>query len=241
VQCVILAGGLGTRMAAIAAGIPKVLIPVCGRPFAHHQIELLANHGVRELVYCVGYKAAAIREALGSGHRWGVSICYVDEGEKLRGTAGALRLALDSGALAAKFFVLYGDSYLPIDYRAVWQAFERLPDDQCLMTVFRNEQRWDASNVQFDGSRVRLYDKTPRDPESASMAYIDYGLTAMPASTVADCVGQDTRADLADVYRRLSLAGSLAGYEVFERFYEIGSESGLRDLQAFLEGNTDAR
>lgn len=237
----ILAGGLGTRMAAVAPGIPKALIPVCGRPFAHHQLELLATHGVRDIIYCVGHRAAAIREALGSGQHWGTNIRYVDEGTNLRGTAGALRLALDSGTLGDKFFVLYGDSYLPIDYRAVWQAFERLPDAQALMTVFRNEQRWDTSNVLFDGVRVRLYDKTRRDPRSESMAYIDYGLAALRASTVRDSVSQDTPADLGDVYYRLSLAGSLAGYEVFERFYEIGSASGLRDLEAFLERKSDAR
>jgi NDP-sugar pyrophosphorylase family protein len=232
-ECVILAGGLGTRMASVAPAGPKALIPAAGEPFAHHQLALLAGRGVRRVVYCIGHRGEMIRSFVGGGERWGVEVRYVDEGEALRGTAGALRLALDAGALAETFLVLYGDSYLPIDYRAVWTAFERC-GHAGLMTVYRNEQRWDASNVLFEHGQVTLYDKRRRDPRAREMVYIDYGLSVLRRSTVARYVPPAGAADLADVFHRMSVEGELAGFEVAERFYEIGSPAGLRDFETYL-------
>lgn len=225
-QCVILAGGLGTRIAKAAAGVPKALIAVAGEPFAHHQLSLLARSGVTQVVYCIGHLGQAIREYVGAGDRWGLEVRYVDEGDQLRGTGGALRLALEEGALAPAFFMLYGDSYLPIDYRAVWAAFER-SGKPALMTVFRNEERWDKSNVVFENGLVILYDKRRRVPD---MAFIDYGLSVLTRGVVET----HAAADLADVYHQLSASGELAGYEVKERFYEIGSPAGLEDLRRYL-------
>jgi NDP-sugar pyrophosphorylase family protein len=233
-QCVILAGGLGTRIASVAPALPKALIPVGGEPFAHHQLSLLATNGIREVVYCIGHHGDAIRAYVGSGSRWSLRVSYVDEGRNLRGTAGALRLASEAGMLRPAFFVLYGDSYLPIDYRAVWGAFEQATGMAGLMTVFRNDQKWDASNVLFDGQRVLLYDKGRKDPRAAKMVYIDYGLTALRREVVEREVPPGGIADLAEMYHRLSVTGLLAGYEVRERFYEIGSPAGLQELRKRL-------
>jgi NDP-sugar pyrophosphorylase family protein len=200
--------------------------PRRGRALAHHQLSQLARSGVTEVVYCIGHLGRAIRGYVGGGERWGLEVHYVDEGDRLRGTGGALRLALDEGALAPAFLVLYGDSYLPIDYRAVWAAFER-SGKPALMTVFRNEERWDKSNVVFENGQVILYDKRRRAP---NMAYIDYGLSVLTRGVVE----KHTAADLADLYHQLSVSGELAGHEVNERFYEIGSPSGLEDLGRYL-------
>jgi NDP-sugar pyrophosphorylase family protein len=230
---VILAGGLGTRVAAIAPSVPKALIPVAGEPFAAHQLSLLAHGGVREVVYCIGHRGDAIRGFVGSGERWGLEVQYVEDGETLVGTGGALRRALDAGTLESAFFALYGDSYLPTDYPAVWAAFTaaRAP---ALLTVFRNEGRWDTSNVLFENGRVVLYDKRREDPRSTSMVHIDYGLSVLTRQVVERLVPPGARTDLADVYRTLSLEGQLAGHEVHQRFYEAGSPSGLQDLEAYL-------
>jgi NDP-sugar pyrophosphorylase family protein len=237
-QCVILAGGLGTRIAPLAPDLPKTLIPIAGQPFAHHQLTLLARKGIREVVYCVGYRGEMIRQFAGGGERWGLRIRYVDEGQSLRGTAGALRLALQQGALAPAFLVLYGDSYLPIDYQVVMAAFLR-SDRSALMAVYRNNQRWDTSNVLFEGDRVLLYDKYRRDPRSREMVYIDYGLAALRPETVGRYVPEQGKADLAEVYHRLSLEGELAGFEVGQRFYEIGSPEGLEELRRYFDGPVD--
>lgn len=234
-ECVILAGGLGTRIASISGALPKALVPVAGLPFAHHQLTLLASRGIRRVVYCIGHLGEAIRDYVKDGARFGLSVEYVDEGTALRGTAGALRLALDRGVLPPAFLVLYGDSYLPIDYAAVWAAFGRTPDKWGLMTVFRNHGRWDASNILFEEDEVVLYDKRRVDPRAAEMVYIDYGLTALRREAVQRLVEPFAVMDLADIYHQLSVAGRLGGFEVDQRFYEVGSPGGLRELEEHLE------
>jgi MurNAc alpha-1-phosphate uridylyltransferase len=228
-QCVILAGGKGLRMWPRTETLPKALLPVQGQPFAHRQLAMLARQGVSEVVYSIGYHGQMIRDAVGDGRAFGLRVRYVDEGEALRGTGGALRLCLDQGVLGEAFLVLYGDSYLPIELGPVVEAF-RAGGGRALMTVLRNEGRWDRSNVVFEGGRVVLYDKRTADPR---MLFIDYGLT-MLSREVAARLPAGAVSDLADLYRELSLAGELAGFEVTRRFYEIGSPEGLRDLETLI-------
>ena len=233
IQCVILAGGLGTRMESVSGGRPKALLPVAGRPFIDHQLELLAGRGVTDVVICTGYGGADVRSHVAGRAPRGLAVRLVDEGDTLRGTAGALRLALDESALAPSFAVLYGDSYLPIELEPVWDAFRasRLP---ALMTVLRNDDRWDTSNAIVADGRVVLYDKGGSDPRAAERSWIDYGLSVLEAQVVSERVPAGAVADLADLYRDLSLAGDLAAFEVEERFYEIGSPRGLEELERYF-------
>lgn len=234
-QCVILAGGLATRMRPLTERIPKALIPVAGRPFIDHQLGWLAGHGVTDVVLSVGYKGDAIRSYTeqGDGRPHGLRVRVVDEGERLRGTAGALRLALAEGALEESFLVTYGDSFLPIDFAAVFGAFQA-SGKPALMTVFRNHGRWDTSNVIFDGRQVTLYDKQRRTRPAADFAFIDYGLLALARRLVADEIPAEGNADLAPLLHALSVRGELAGLEVSQRFYEIGSPEGLEDFEAWV-------
>jgi len=226
-QCVILAGGVASRLGAQAGDLPKTLLPVAGRPFADRQLTWLAQQGVDDVVYCIGYRGDQIRDYVDAGAKWGLSVTYVDEGSNLRGTGGALRLAHDDGALAEWFAVLYGDSYLRVELPNVFAAFRRteLP---ALMTVLRNEGRWDRSNADFDGERVTRYSKTEGDFE-----WIDYGLSVLTRDAVRR-IPPDEVADLGDLFARLSAEGQLAGYEANERFYEIGSQEGLAELERHL-------
>jgi NDP-sugar pyrophosphorylase family protein len=226
-QCVILAGGLGTRMRPLTDTCPKTLLPVAGRPFAWHQLHRLASQGIDDVIYCIGHQGWMIRRYWQSEPRPVPSIRFVDEGETLRGTGGALRLANQHGVLDESFLVIYGDSFLPIDIPPVWRAFQggELP---ALMTVLRNHGRWDRSNVIFENGRLILYDKQP-DPR---MLYIDYGLSAFQRQLFDD---KPEVFDLAALLHDLSLQERLAGFEVRQRFYEIGSPAGLRDLEEFLE------
>jgi NDP-sugar pyrophosphorylase family protein len=218
--------------------VPKALIPVLGRPFAERQMDWLAGQGVTDVVYSIGYRGDLIRAALGDGRRWGVAIRYVDEGNELRGTAGALRLAADQGVLDPAFFVLYGDSFLSVDLAAVGRAFVEC-GQPALMTVFRNAGQWDRSNVIFGDGRVALYDKGA--PPSEELAFIDYGLSVLSLGTIKTCVPPEGVADLSEVFHILSLDGQLAGLEVTEPFYEIGSENGLRRLEAHLGGSATSQ
>jgi NDP-sugar pyrophosphorylase family protein len=232
-QCVILAGGAGTRMRPATEEMPKALLPVLGRPFCDWQLDLLASQGVERVLYSVGYKGEMIREHVGDGSRWGLRVDCVDEGERLRGTGGALRLALDLGKLEEAFFVLYGDSYLPIDLAAVERAWEAT-DLPALMTVFRNEDRWDASNAIYSDGTVELFDKSRPPDRVGDMKWIDYGLSVLTREPVAQWCPPEEVSDLADLMHQLSIKGQLAGFEVTERFYEGGSPEGLRELEEYL-------
>ncbi len=236
-QCVILAGGLATRMRPITEKIPKLLIPVQGKPFAYHQLHWLKKKGVTEVLLSIGYLGEQIQSYVGDGNNFGLKVDYVDEGKNLRGTAGALRLALDEGKLHENFLVTYGDSFLPVDYQDIFSQF-LFCGKPALMTVFENAGKWDASNVWYEKNTVKLYDKHGKQPENAAkLQYIDYGLSALSSETIEARVPSNTKADLAELFYDLSTEGELAGYVVKERFYEIGSVNGLADFNEYISYN----
>ncbi len=232
-QCLILAGGLATRMRPITTEIPKAMIEVAGRPFADIQLEWLAAEGVTDVVYSIGYRGEQIADHVGDGAQFGLRVRYVDEGATLKGTGGALRKALDEGVLDEAFGVLYGDSYLTVPIADVFARFAAL-QPAALMTVWRNEGRFDTSNVQLSGDWVVRYDKTAVDPAAAGLHWIDYGFSIMSRETVNTRIPSGEIADLAVLQRALSDERRLAGYEVPDRFYEIGSPAGLAELEAHL-------
>lgn len=235
-QCVILAGGKGTRMYPLTVTSPKALIPVAGRPFIEHQLTQFASQGITDILLSIGHLGHMIEDCVKDGAHLGVRVRYVREDGPLLGTAGALRLALEAGALQDSFILTYGDSYLPVDVKAVVEAF-RARAKPALMTVFRNDDQWDTSNVIFDETQaaVTLYDKS-RSLRPGEYEYIDYGLSVLQRDVVETLVPPTGAYDLAEVFRQLSLQGALTGYRVTQRFYEIGSPSGLKDLEAFLAG-----
>jgi N-acetyl-alpha-D-muramate 1-phosphate uridylyltransferase len=220
----ILAGGLGTRLGERVRDTPKPLLPVAGRPFVFHQLELLRRYGARRIVLCVGYLGEEIERVVGDGSELGLEVLYAYDPPDLAGTAGAVRGALQ--LLGEEFLVLYGDTYLRIDYLDVQRAF-RESGMPALMTVLRNEGRWDTSNVIFADGLVKVYDKQQLTPD---MHWIDYGLGMLSAAALD--VTSD--ADLAAVYRELAQRGQLAGYEATERFYEIGTPDALSETESFL-------
>jgi NDP-sugar pyrophosphorylase family protein len=224
----ILAGGLATRLRPLTENVPKVLLPVAGKPFLAHQLALLKDQGIQRVVLCLGYLGELVEKEFGDGSKFGVQLEYSFDGPKLLGTGGALRLALPK--LGENFFVLYGDSYLTAPFAAIAQFFERSRKPG-LMTVYRNEGLYDTSNVVFRQGAIIVYDKEARLPE---MHHIDYGLSLFRASVFEEWpAGQAF--DLAEVMQKLVARGELAGFEVPERFYEIGSPAGLEELEAVLK------
>jgi NDP-sugar pyrophosphorylase family protein len=226
----ILAGGLGSRLGKRVRDTPKPLLEVAGEPFLFHQLRLLAGHGVRNVVLCVGYRGEQIRDRVGA-ERCGIAIRYSFDAPGLDGTLGAVRRALP--LLGERFLVLYGDTYLRIDYAAVARAWREsgLP---AVMTVLRNEGRWDTSNVVYRDGLVIQYDKmTP----TAEMSWIDYGLGGLTAQALTSV--EDEESDLAKLYGRLAALSRLYGYEAGERFHEIGTPSALLETDAFLRDMVD--
>jgi MurNAc alpha-1-phosphate uridylyltransferase len=224
----ILAGGLATRLHPVTQTIPKALVDVAGQPFILRQLDYLKRQGVARVVLCVGYLGEQIKAVVGDGSARGLSVSYSQDWPKLKGTGGALRQALP--LLDSQFLVLYGDSYLPVDFAGVEQAFLN-SGKPALMTVQRNADQWDKSNVLFLNDVLVEYNKRAPRPE---MKHIDYGLGALSAQVIAkeNVAGPF---DLADIYHELSLSGNLAGYEVHERFYEIGSHEGLAEAAEYFK------
>jgi NDP-sugar pyrophosphorylase family protein len=225
----VLAGGLATRLRPVTDKTPKALLKIAGEPFLVHQLRLLHSHGLRKIVLCVGYLGDMIKAKVGDGSDLGLQITYSFDGPTLLGTGGALKRALPM--LGERFLVIYGDSYMPVDYSAIVEAFV-LSRKPALMTVFQNEGRWDASNVWFEAGQIRCYNKKVRTPE---MRHIDYGIAVLSPGVFAS-LPDDRPFDLADVYSRLVSEKQMAAYEAKQRFYEIGSRQGFAELDSLLRG-----
>ncbi|HEY7425192.1 MAG TPA: nucleotidyltransferase family protein [Gemmataceae bacterium] len=231
VPAALLAGGLATRLRPITETIPKAMIEVAGRPFIDHQLTLLRRNGIRHVVLCLGHLCEQIEQYLGDGTAHGLELRYSHDGDCLLGTGGALRRALP--LLGEVFWVLYGDSYMDIDYRAVLAHFAA-SQARGLMTVIHNENRWDRSNVVFRDGRLLCYSKRAPTEE---MKHIDYGVTLL-CGEVLTSLPADEPSDLADLLKDMAANGELMGHEVTQRFYEIGSHRGLEETQRYLQARS---
>jgi NDP-sugar pyrophosphorylase family protein len=224
-QAVVIAGGLATRMRPRTLTVPKAMLEVAGRPFVDWQLEKLASCGFTQAVFCVAHLAEQITLHVQDGARFGVKVKYSHEGDQLLGTGGALRRALP--LLEATFLVTYGDSYLPFDYAAPLRAIQ--PDCDGVMSVYKNEGKWDPSNVETDGEWVLRYEKGK--PEEFD--HIDYGAIALRREVIA-AIPEGQVIGLDSIQRDLASRKRLRAYLAHDRFFEIGSPEGLATLDAFL-------
>jgi len=224
----ILAGGLATRLQPIFRETPKSLINICGKPFIDWQLKLLSRSGVEKVVLCTSYKSEMIEDYVGDGSKYGIEVNYSKDGPIQLGTGGAIKKATQT--LEEKFMVLYGDSYLPIDYKAVQSAFENV-DEVALMSIYKNNNEFDRSNVHFAFGKVKNYSKTSN---SSHFNYIDFGLSFFNKN-VFDRYSFDENFDLSDVFSALCKANQLAAYEVQQRFYEVGSISGISGFTDYIK------
>jgi len=229
---VILAGGLATRLHPLTEKIPKALVEVGGQPFIAHQLNLLKSHGIKFVVISVWYKGEMLREYVGDGKSFGIEVQFSFDGERPLGTGGAIRKALPM--LNGPFFVLYGDSYLPCNYADIQSHFDsqRKPG---MMTIYRNQGKWDTSNVEIGNGQILCYNKKNRTP---NMEFIDYGLGLFSPEGFAS-LPESQPVDLAEIYQKLIADHELLAYEVEQRFYEIGSWDGLRELDELLASDPD--
>jgi len=221
----ILAGGRGTRLGEAVRETPKPVLEVAGEPFLFHVLRALGAAGFVDVVMSVGYLGDVIEEVVGR-ERFGVRVRYVDDGPQLRGTAGAIRRCLP--LLGPEFLVLYGDTFLQVDYGGVARALRESPLP-AVMTVMHNDGRWDRSNALVQDGMVVRYDKHAPTPD---MTWIDYGLSGYRAEVFGPASAGE--ADLAAIQGRLAEQRLLEAFLVSERFYEIGTPSALAETEAFL-------
>jgi len=224
---IILAGGLATRLLPLTEKIPKSLIKINQQPFIYHQLNLLAEFGIKNVILCVGHLGEQIQDYVADGKKFGLSVKYSFDGEILLGTAGSIKKSLPLLA-NDDFFVLYGDSYLLCDFFDVQKSFIQ-QKKLALMTVFHNQNKLDKSNVIFKKNKILTYDKKN---QVLNMDYIDYGLGVFNKNSFAGL--SNGYADLADLYQKLLADNQLAGYEVSQRFYEVGSLTGIAELEGIL-------
>ena len=223
----ILAGGLSTRLGSLTRSIPKCMLEINGRPFIDWQLDLLVRNGYSDFVFCVSYKSEIIQKYLGDGSSRGVNIEYSLDGETQLGTGGAIQKALP--ILGDRFGVIYGDSYLPTNFLSAEQGFLN-SKSQALMTVYENQNQFDNSNVEFLDGKVVDYEKASKNE---NMHHIDYGITFFNGSVFCPWEGRSSF-DLSKVCQQLAKEGQLDGFEVFERFYEIGSIQGIEEFTEYL-------
>jgi len=228
---VVLAGGLATRLRPITEKTPKSLIVINDIPFVLHQLNLFRQNGIDHVHFCLGHLgemvANVVAESIFSKR---MKITYSYDGETLLGTGGTIKKALPF--LSDAFFVTYGDSFLNIDYQSIESRFDKLNNgNNGLMTVYKNSNQFDTSNVIFENSRIVLYSKKQL---TENMEYIDYGLGILRKSHF-NTYTNETPFDLSDIYEKHAINGELIGYESLERFYEIGSVAGIKDLSNYLK------
>lgn len=226
-EIAILAGGFATRLYPITKKIPKSLIEIAGKPFIVHQLELLERNKIEKVILCVGYLGEMVQDYIKDGSEFGLEIGYSFDGKNPLGTGGAIKKALT--ILSDNFFVMYGDSYLNIEFKPINEYFASA-NSLGLMTVLENENMWDVSNVVFKEGKILKYDKKNL---SDDMKYIDYGLGILNKKAF-DLFNNSEKFDLADVYKELVSREELAGYVVNKRFYEIGSKEGLEETRKYF-------
>ena len=230
-QVVVLLGGLGSRLKDITKDVPKPMVDIHGKPFFFYQLLLMKWYGFQNFVFCVGYKGSMVEEFFKDGSSYGVSIKYSYDGEKLLGTGGAIRRALPF--LNEDFLVIYGDSYMDVDYNEIIYNYSNAKsrhDKKGLMTVFRNNNRFDKSNVVFTQNELIAYDKHNTLPE---MEYIDYGILVLNRSVI-EGLPEGKFVDLSNIFTTLVEDRVMVGCEVRNRFYEIGTPPSLEEFKGYI-------
>ena len=226
-QIAILAGGLATRLQLLTERIPKSMIMIEGKPFLQYQLEFLKKGGITNIVLCVGYLSEQIETYFGDGKRFGVNIRYSKEGERLLGTAGALKNA--ENLLEEEFFVMYGDSYLFLNFKEILLHFQKF-NKSALMVVYKNHDKYDKSNVVVKNGMVKKYDKKHKTKD---MIYIDYGVSIL-RKKVLDMIPRNEVYSLEELVPALINQNEMLAFETRERFFEIGSYRGLEEFKKYI-------
>jgi NDP-sugar pyrophosphorylase family protein len=223
---VILAGGLATRLYPMTHNIPKSMVEIAGKPFIHYQLLMLKNGGISDVLLCIGNLGYQIRDYVGDGSKWGIRVMYSNDSDKLLGTGGAIKKALPN--LPSVFFIVYGDSYLNVDFAQVMNQFKD-SNKLAILTIYHNKNNFDRSNIAFKNGEILEYSKV----QSREMEYIDYGLSILNKK-IFNYWPDGVAFDLGDVYKKLILSKEMCAFEATKRFYEIGSPKGLEEFKGYI-------
>lgn len=226
-QVAILAGGRATRLRPITETIPKSMVLFEGKPFLEHQIDFLKKGGISHIVLCVGYLSEQIEDYFGDGRQFGIDIRYSHDGSQLLGTAGALKKA--ENLLENDFFVLYGDSYVFLNFREVFSHYQKMKK-LGLMVILKNYSQYDMSNVAAENGIITRYDKKNLTDD---LVYIDYGVLVLNKN-ICNFIPAGQGYPLEDLINKLIKMREMASFETKKRFYEIGSHNGMQEFTQYI-------
>jgi NDP-sugar pyrophosphorylase family protein len=227
-QIVVLAGGLVTRVQPDAEQVPASLLMVQGRPLVDWQLDRFAASGARSVVLCVDQLGEQIETHVKRGLDRGLAVGYSYAGAEQVGTGGALRRAF--ARLEDAFVLTYGDRYLPFDYAAPLQDLRAHPETVATMSVYRNRDQRSQSHVALDGDWVTKYERGAAEPE---LDCLDYGAIALRRSAL-EGIEEGAVWGVEALFRKLARQRRLRAFVAPERFYEVGSPDGKRDLERYL-------
>lgn len=203
------------------------MVKIHGKPFIQYQLELLKKNNLNDIILCVAQGSSIIENFVGDGRSFGLDVKYSYDGSNLLGTGGAIKNSLRN--VNEYFFVIYGDSYLDINYKEVYDYY-LLNDKKSVLTVFENNNLLDRSNIIFKNNKILKYCKNSDDKE---MTYIDYGLSILNKKDFVDFDDKDSF-DLSNLYDTLVKEDKLNAFKITERFYEIGSIEGINDFSKYM-------
>lgn len=214
-QCIILAGGLGTRLRPLTNDIPKPMVPVDGQPFLALQIAYLISQGITHFVLCVGYKHEKIMDYFGDGQKWGVHIDYAIETELL-GTGGAIKNA--ETYLDQYFFVFNGDTYLEVDLTACVQQYEHY-QKSVLMVLKKLEDCQRYGTVELDEQNTVITFKEKQ--ASIGEGLINAGCYLMNNTILQKILNNQKISLETEIFP--NFLGDIAGYQTSGYFIDIGT------------------
>ena len=225
---VILAGGLATRLGKLTEKIPKSLIQINSNPFVYWQLKLLKESEFSEVYLLVSHFGNQILDFIGDGSKFDLKVNYIFDGEVSLGTGGAILKNLSK--LPEKFFLLYGDSYLDIDYLKMEKHFLQEESDYLMGVCPKTHQYNFTPNVQFSSGKVLRYSKVS---STSSMKHEDFGVSIISKSVFMNLKGEEYK-DLGSIMSVLADQGIITGYLFQEKYYEVGSEIGIELTTKYL-------
>ncbi len=226
-----MAGGLATRIRPLTNEIPKSLVSIEERPFLQYQIELLTCYGIKDIILCVSYMGKKIENCFGDGNKYNARIIYSYEKEKLLGTGGALKLAEKN--LKENFFLIWGDSYVNLNYKEMHDFHLKNSDNfDVTIAIFYNIRNYDKSNIVYKSGKIKKYEKNSTD----KMKYIDAGVMVINKKLLLR-IPPGKVFQIENLFTKLAKEEKIKPFLIKKRYYEVGSLKGLNQFTKFVKRN----
>jgi D,D-heptose 1,7-bisphosphate phosphatase len=230
-QTVIMAGGKGTRVAEIAADIPKPMIPICGKPILEHQIDCLKRNGLTDIILVIGHLGQHIIDYFGDGSRFGCCISYFTETEPL-GTAGAL---YKLNNLSGDFILLNGDVIFDIDFSRM-MAFHKEKKAHVTLAVHPNSHPFDSALIISDNNNIVTGWLNKEDERTWYKNQVNAGIHILSTDFLKICPQSKEKIDLdRDMLKPFISSGRIFAYSTPEYIKDMGTPERYAQVTVDIE------